>query len=377
MRIVMATEFIPPKDKGFSGGAEARTYYLAKALSKKHDVTMVSSYLPGTEREEEIDGVPTVRVGPMREYTQRGSFVARRDYIRSLARTIPSLEPDIVDGSGFVSWDGSFKAARASGARAVMSVMEVWRGEWVRNMGLFNGMIGNLLERRYFARPYDRYVSISKFTRDKMVKVFDIPPEKIDVIYCGVDMQTFDDVMVKDKYPEPTLCTVCRLVHYKRVQDVLRAMALLSDSHPTLRYKIVGRGKFEGQLNKLARELGLTDRVEFLGRVKTNEELIRIMKRSHVFVLPSIVEGFGMVVLEAMACRVPYVASAIPPVREVTQGGKGGYLFNPMDERDLANKLDQALASKTDGHDFVVENYRWESLAEELERVYLNIGGNG
>ena len=94
------------------------------------------------------------------------------------------------------------------------------------------------------------------------------------------------------------------------------------------------------------------------------------MKRSHVFVLPSIVEGFGMVVLEAMACKVPYVASSIPPIKEITQNGKGGFLFKPQDVNDCAEKIDTALSSKKHGYDLVSREYNWEGLGKELEEVY-------
>jgi len=98
-------------------------------------------------------------------------------------------------------------------------------------------------------------------------------------------------------------------------------------------------GPEEVNLKKLVNKLNLRANVEFLGFIENHDDVIRQLKASDVFALPSIVEGFGMVVIEAMAAGIPYVASDIPPIREVTSKGIGGLLFEPTNCEDLALKL--------------------------------------
>jgi glycosyltransferase involved in cell wall biosynthesis len=129
------------------------------------------------------------------------------------------------------------------------------------------------------------------------------------------------------------------------------------------------------RLKSLAIELGLKNRVEFLGFLPNHEHLVKILKSSHVFCLASSVEGFGIALLEAMASRVPFVASKIPPLVETT-GGKGGLFFRSRDYKNLADKLVQILKNKSlqkkcvrQGSN-VIQKYEWSTITKKVEKVY-------
>ncbi len=111
--------------------------------------------------------------------------------------------------------------------------------------------------------------------------------------------------------------------------------------------------------------------MEFVGKFPEIRDLVRTLKRSHAFALPSTVEGFGIVVIEAMAAGIPYVASDIPPIREATQGGVGGQLFTPLDAHDLAERLGETLEGRADQNDSrtsqVLDEYDWKNLALAYE----------
>ena len=123
----------------------------------------------------------------------------------------------------------------------------------------------------------------------------------------------------------------------------------------------------------------IEDDINFVGKISNASDLIKVLKSSHVFALPSIAEGFGIVIIEAVAAGIPYVASDIPPIREVTNGGIGGLLCEPKNYNDLALKIKtllideskRKLALKHSGE--LIGNYRWSSLACEIEQVYKKI----
>jgi len=383
MKIAMVTEYLAPKNKPHYGGVDARTINLAKFLSKNNDVHIITSLIDGGKRIEDYDGVTIHRIGKKRKFTQKGSFSQRLKFSSHIIDEILKIKPDIVDGSGFVSYSGCYKAAEKIGIPSVVTVHEVWQGEWIQNMGLINGFAGHFLEKRYLRFNFNEYISVSNFTKEKLMEKLGIDKEKITVVYNGIDIDLYKKIKVKGKYEKPTIVTVCRLVSYKRINDLINALAILKADIPDIKLKIIGKGPHENHLIKLTKDLGLENNVEFLGKIDITEDLIKILKKSHVFSLPSIVEGFGMVVVEAMAAGLPYVASDISPIREVTQNGIGGFLHQPKNVEDIASKIkilltdDSIRDEKIKDTSRIVQKYEWLKIANQLENCYKKICNGG
>jgi glycosyltransferase involved in cell wall biosynthesis len=161
---------------------------------------------------------------------------------------------------------------------------------------------------------------------------------------------------------------VARLVEYKKVDDLIRAVKIIKNDIPDLQCKIVGTGPMEKKLKHLSRELDLEDTIEFCGFVEKHENVLKIINSSHIFCLPSIVEGFGIVIVEAMGCGVPFVAAEIPPVMEASNE-KGGLFFQPENWKDLAEKLKYIL----NNHD-VYENLQKEGLSHSKKYTGEYVG---
>lgn len=379
MKITMITEYLAPKGKPYFGGVDARTINLAKNLTKNNDVHIITTFTGETERLEDYDGVKIHRIGKKRKFTQRGDFVQRLKFNTEVVSEILRLQPDIVDASGFVSYAGSYKGAKKINVPAVVTVHEVWQGEWIQNMGLVSGLAGHFLEKHYLKYPFDKYIAVSNFTKGKLIKKIGIDEKKIAVVYNGIDLDLYKSITVNDKYANPTIVTVSRLVTYKRVEDSIRALNILKHDFPDIRLKIIGIGPQEKYLRELSEKLGIKDNVDFLGKIDDTRETIRILKKSHVFVLSSIVEGFGMVIIEAMACGLPYVASDIPPIKEVTAGGVGGLLCEPKNWKALALKIRTLLSGESLRTDIMknvdehIRAYGWEKVASEAQRWYRSI----
>jgi teichuronic acid biosynthesis glycosyltransferase TuaC len=156
---------------------------------------------------------------------------------------------------------------------------------------------------------------------------------RTEVVHLGTDLPPLS--------PErgAALVTVGHLVARKRHSDVLRALWLLRDSHPALRWDVVGEGPERAPLQRLARELGLDGRVRFLGQLPP--AMARAAAQgAGVFVLPSVDEAFGVAYLEAMAGAVPAIGCrGEPGPEEIAAAGGGLRLVPPGDPEALATEL--------------------------------------
>ncbi|MSX01840.1 MAG: glycosyltransferase [Actinobacteria bacterium] len=164
---------------------------------------------------------------------------------------------------------------------------------------------------------------------------------EIDVVHLGTSLPA----QRQPKPQHPTLVTVAHLASRKRHGDVLRALWVLRDKHPQLRYLIIGDGPERQALEQLADQLGLLGRVEFAGQLDHGEAQERARGCS-LFVMPSVDEAFGVAYIEAMAGWLPAIGSVgeAGPT-EIRRYGEGMRIVPPADIERLAERLDEMLAS--------------------------------
>jgi teichuronic acid biosynthesis glycosyltransferase TuaC len=180
----------------------------------------------------------------------------------------------------------------------------------------------------------------------------------------------------------PTLVTVAHLVARKRHADVLRALAVLGQRHPTLRYSIVGEGPERIALEGLATRLGVADRVDFHGQLAPAQALEQA-RRATLFVMPSTEEAFGVAYIEAMAAGVPAIGCrGEPGPEEIAAAGDGFMLVPPGDIERLTQRIDELLS---DPHRLreagqragatVAANFTWERCGEQTVAAYRHVLG--
>jgi glycosyltransferase involved in cell wall biosynthesis len=156
------------------------------------------------------------------------------------------------------------------------------------------------------------------------------------VVHLGTDLP---EPAAQAERRVPALVTVAHLVERKRHADVLRALWLLRESHPDLRWIVVGDGPERGALERLAEELGLAERVDLRGELPP-AEAVREGRRGSVFVLPSVDEAFGVAYVEAMAAGVPAIGCrGEPGPEEIAAAGGGIRLVPPADPEALAAEI--------------------------------------
>ncbi|MFM7274943.1 MAG: glycosyltransferase family 4 protein [Gammaproteobacteria bacterium] len=161
-------------------------------------------------------------------------------------------------------------------------------------------------------------------------------PIDLHTVASGVDSELFSPPT--DRRPTGShVLFVGRLDSLKRLPDLFTAVARCTPQHPRIRLSIVGRGPQQAHLERLASDLGIVDRVRFVGPV-AHGELPHHYREADVLVLPSAYESFGMVMLEAMACGTPVLSSD-------ACASLGQTMFRAGDHRDLASKLGVLLTN--------------------------------
>ena len=174
----------------------------------------------------------------------------------------------------------------------------------------------------------------------------------------------------------PPLVYAGRLLREKRVDLLLRAVALLKDRHSGVLLTVFGDGPFRETLVRLAAELGITDRVDFRGHVETYDEVWSNLGRARVAVQPSEREGFGLFPLEAMAAGLPVVYCESPEsaVPELVRDGIEGQCTAP-EPVALAQALDRLLTDDAEWSRLRANalaraaGYDWDEIARQIEAV--------
>lgn len=175
----------------------------------------------------------------------------------------------------------------------------------------------------------------------------------------------------------PTLVTVGHLVARKRHGDVLRAVAVLADRHPRLRYEIVGDGPERAALEGLAARLGVAERVEFVGQLPPREAIERA-RRCTLLVMPSTDEAFGVAYVEAMAGGVPAIGCrGEPGPEEIAAAGDGFLLVPPADIERLSQRIDELLSdphrlreASRRARETVAAHFTWQRCGEQTVAAY-------
>jgi phosphatidylinositol alpha-1,6-mannosyltransferase len=176
------------------------------------------------------------------------------------------------------------------------------------------------------------------------------------------------------------MLTVGRLVEHKGQDQTLRALALLRDEIPDLRYAVAGSGEYGRELRALASELGMEDRVNFLGHVE-DDELPALYNVADLYVGASRVavdhvEGFGISLVEAAATSLPVVAGREGGMPEAVVDGVTGLLADPYDPASLAQAIRSLLDSPelaarlgAEGRRVAERRYSWQRVARDLRAI--------
>jgi glycosyltransferase involved in cell wall biosynthesis len=364
MRIAIATATFPP----YWAGTGNVVFHQARCLAARgHEVQVFSATYPGAP----VDP-PGVRVHRLRPVLRLGNAPLLPGLLRMPRPDVLHVHQPFIFGAELAA----LRAARL-GVPVVATFHNELVGEGVKS-ALFRGYTATAT-RVKLARA-DRIVVVSDDHARAvapLARELARRPEAFHEVPNGVDAEVFspDGAAPHDDPPTAVFAAALDGAHrFKRLDLLLRALADV----PELRLRVVGGGELEPEFRAQAGELGVAARVEFTGP-RPHAELPGLLRASDFLVLCSDgVESFGLVQVEALACGVPVVASALPGVRTVVEPGVDGLHVAPGDLGSLVEALrrmaalprPERAAMGERGRRKVLERYTWERSAERLEAVY-------
>ncbi len=278
------------------GGSERYTETMARGLVEHGaSVTIFCAAHDQAPSEEVVDGVRYVRRGNHLEVYLLGVWNL---LLRRFGKV--DLIVDVQNGLPFFT-------RIATRRPVVVLVHHVHREQWpVVYPGLL-GRVGWWIERRLAPVLYRRsqYIAVSRATRAELTTL-GVDKKRIAIVHNGT---AAPPEVATERSPTPTLVVVGRLVPHKQVEHAIDAVVGLRQEHPHVQLTIVGSGWWEDDLRKYVAEAGAGDLVTFEGQV-SEQRKHEILARSWVMLLPSLKEGWGLVIGEAGTHRVPTVAYA-------------------------------------------------------------------
>ena len=242
----------------------------------------------------------------------------------------------------------------------------------------------NFLSRRKYFRKVDAVIAISEGVKRVLVQS-GLDPARVSVVPSGIDFSVHKtglprDYLHKECGFEPgdyLVGIVAQLEDHKGHHYLIEAANILKEKTRKVKIVVVGEGSLRMELTKQAQTLNVKDLVYFMG---FRADIPRILASLDLFVLSSHLEGLGSSIMDAMACRLPVVATRTGGIPELVKNGETGLLVPPRNPEALAEAIltlyrdkRQAARLAQAGYDFVHERFSAEAMAEKTLAVYDKI----
>jgi glycosyltransferase involved in cell wall biosynthesis len=354
------------------GGAEQALFRLIDGLDRSEwSPTLLLSDATGADRlaAEAADDVAVLRVPPMPLGLKGATGVPR------MARVLREHRPEVFHAHLSSPVDAKFglAAAIAARVRAVVATVQL--------IGPLEADLSTRLQLRAVAAGVDRYIAVSRDIAGQLVDRFGYPAEKVTVVYNGAEARAPGAGRREAVRGElgvdgrPLVLTPARLEDQKGHMPLLRAAADV----PEAVFALAGTGTLRAELEALARKLGVSDRVMFLGH---REDVADLLAASDVVALPSLYEGSSLAILEAMAASRPVVASRIPGTDELIADEQTGLLVSPGEPAALAAALRRVLSEEGLGESLATaararfeRDFTLDVVASRTQAIYRELLG--
>lgn len=349
------------------GGIETWTKNIAEQLSSKADIFVVTGKVKNQPEKEILNGVKIWRTSffaltnlsasPLFYTLSLLPFV----FLKSLA-VIKKEKIDILHCQGFLSGLLGFLLSKITGIPYLVTVQRMERS-------------GNRIK-EFVYREAVVCIGVSRAVGEYFRK---IGCKNVEVIPNGIDLKRFEGLERKP-HDGFIIMTIARLEKVKGVKYFIESLRYLSQlnchycNNGSSTAIIIGDGSERKNLENLTKKLGLENKVKFLGQIP-NEKIPEYLAAADCFVLPSLKEGFGIAVLEAMAAGVPVIASKVGGILDIIEDGKTGFLVKPGNPQEIA----KAIYDVYSGRKFAkadLEKYDWQNIALKVLSIYENCLSN-
>jgi len=360
MRIVLIVNLFPPK---WLAGTEIATYNIAKYLAKKgneiHVITLRDEMFP---KREKLDNFFVHRVD-----FKKIRLIGVISLWISILVKIKEIDPDMIHIQAI-----SIAIPGLLSKIFLKKPYIVWgRGSDVYLPDKFTKLTSKMV--------LNNASAVIALNEDMKIKMSNIcKKDEIVILPNGIELEKFKDIyLMEQESIKKTIIFVGTLKSVKGVKYLIKAMKIITEKSPDTSLLIVGDGQEKEKLETLVQELNLQNSIRFAGKV-TNEQIPKYMAQADLFVLPSLSEGFPLVVVEAMASGLPIVTTNVRGLPEIVQNGENGFNVEPKNPEDLAEKILLILESKDLREKMSKKNlikaneYTWDRVVDELIKVYIS-----
>lgn len=355
----------------FTGGVENYVYYMSKELvNLGHDIKVICANEPPSKKEEVVDGIKIKRLSYLTK-------IANTNITPGFPLAMVREDYDIIHTHIPTPWSADWSSIISSLKKKPLVV--TYHNDII-GIGIANHIANfyNSTALKSLLNNADKII-ITQPNYIKYSLYLDDYEDKIEVIPNGVDVDTFKPINIKREKNSLFFLSLLDEFHkYKGLDYLLEAIKIVKNSIPAVKLIVGGKGLLLEQYRKMVDETGLSGNIEFHGFIP-NEKIVEYYNRSSIFVLPSISskqEGFGIVVLEAMACQTPVISTDIVGVASDVKKSNSGIIVPPKDADKLAEAIIKILNDENsekmgiNGRKLVTDKYTWSSIALMTEKLY-------
>ena len=380
MNILLLSQFFSTT----KGGGEYVFSMLAKMLVKNgHNVWIVTNPIQNESYDKNLN---IIFVKPVIKY-QGGLPPSFSDNIRYVvnaviagSKIIKKNDIDIIHSNNFSPALAGSTLSSLFSIPHVMTVHDIFslcgKNYWKKwgdqaNVSKLNVMLAPFFEKLMVKLKHECVHTVSDASKDDLLKFGEKKP--IHVIHNSIDPSPILGEVVNPLQ----FVHVGRLVFYKNLEVVIKAIGILKKTQPNVKLVIIGDGPHKKSLQELVNKLNLESSIEFLGYASFDEKM-KIIAASNALVFPSLCEGFGLVILEAFSQRKPVLVSNIKPMSEIVSDGKNGFVLNPYDEKAWAEHLlkliehpSQALEMGREGSKLLANSFNQDLMYHKIMEMYV------
>jgi len=363
-----------------AGGAERYIHEVCKRMVQDgHEVLFFTSFFQGAKGEEVIDGVKIIRRGnPITIYP-----LAFLYYMLHWRRRFNCVL-EVKDGG--LPWFARFyagkhvialvhQAGRDFSRHSYMN--STWRYEVKGILAPLIYLLEPLLLSTYKLTPV---IAVSRSTKMNLLKL-GLDPNAVTIVHGGLSLKPVENIPKKEK--DPTIIYLGRIKRSKGLSELIVALYYVRKNIQNVKLWVAGRGdsSYLTELMRFIDKLGLINNLEFFGYVDEKTK-INLLSRAHLLVFPSVMEGWGLTVIEANACGTPVIAFNVPGLRDSIINGETGLLVPYGDVKALANAIikvlseDELRAKLSKNAIKWAEKFSWEKTAKEFEKILEKVFNN-
>ena len=385
MRILYFTQLFYP---AVFGGGEYIFYHWAKKLAKKgHEIFVITQSLQNQKSYEVIDGIKVLRVGspvslsgtlPVGLFSNI-SFLIQSYFMGK--KIIKENNIDLIHSNTYIPVISAQWCAKKIPHIATIhdvyytSKNNFWK-EWSKQKQIsrLTKFLGPIIEKKIANTNVTLFHTVSEQSKQD-IKALGVR-KPIKVIPNGIDPAIYDVTAEQKKFQA---IYVGRLIFYKNIGVIIDAFDIITKTIPSAQLVIVGDGPMRDQLSQKINKLGLEKNIHLKGNV-SDEEKFKLIQESTTLVNPSMIEGFGIVVLEGFASGKPVLVSDSKPLSDLVEDGVDGFVIEHDKPEMWAQKItqlfqDESLTKKMGlaGKQKVHKKYSLDVLADELFALYKSV----